>query len=788
MVRALAYLVVTGVAGAASLAVTAAASRRRHVPGVRYLAAMMAGAAIWCVAVLGEVMSSTLAGTAFWAQLEYLGVATVPPSWLLFSLTFTGRLSPESRSWIAAAYAVPVVTIVLVFLSPDVPLLWSSIDATANDVRGPLAVEHGPWFWVQATYAYACLGVGSVVLLTTVLRRSPTLTGRMVLIVIAVALPWLANLLSILRLVPLEGYDLTPPAIALSGLLVGVGLVRLRILDTHPGLVTAARDAVIESMRDGVLVLDVRGRILSTNTVALELLGDKEAVVGHDLEYLLERQPRDTGRPPSLADMVQRGALEVTVSDRAGMTRFIELLAAPLTADSRTAGYVVTLRDVSERRHLEDKLRHRALHDGLTELPNRMLLHEHIEKLLALRRRRSGQLALLIIDLDNFKHVNDTYGHETGDKLLRAMGQRLAEAVRGSDVVARLGGDEFSVILPDCGAEDAVDLAMKLRDRLVEDVDLEPPRVAVSSSIGVAVSPTHGEDAGTLLRHADVALYQAKGSSQGVSMYCAESDPNSPEQLQLIKDLRTAVAVGALTLHYQPLLDLTTERVHRLEALVRWPLSDGTLLPAGDFIPMAEQNGLVSEITAWVLMKALRQRRAWANAGMELDVALNLSAIDLRDSALVDRVTRILRDCRVAPQHLWLEVTETAVMSDPKRARRVLASLSGIGVHLAIDDFGVGHSSLHYVRTLPAGDLKIDRSFVQHMDVEPRDAAIVRAAVSLAHDLSLTVTAEGIEDEAVLACAREIGCDHAQGRYIAEPMPADEVLDWILTRTETASG
>lgn len=758
------------------------------MPGVRYLAAMMTGATIWCAAVLGEVMSSTLAGTTFWARLAYLGVATVPPSWLLFSLTFAGRLTQGSWPWATAAYILPAVTIVLVFLSPDVPLLWSSIDATASSLRGPLTVAHGPWFWVQATYAYACLGGGSVVLLATVLRRSPSLTGRIALIVIAVALPWLANLLSIMRLVPLEGYDLTPPAIALSGLLVGVGLVRLRILDAHPGLVIAAHDAVIESMRDGVLVLDVRGTILSTNTVALELLGDKAVVVGHDLEHVLEQQPHDADRPPTLAEMVQRGALEVTVNDRVGKTCFIELLAAPLTADSRTAGYVVTLRDVSERKHLEDELRHRALYDSLTELPNRMLLHEHIEKLLALRRRRSGRLALLIIDLDNFKHVNDTYGHETGDKLLRAIGQRLAEAVRGSDVVARLGGDEFSIILPDCGPEDAVEMARKLRVRLVEDIDLDPQRVAVSGSIGVAVSPTHGDDAGTLLRHADVALYQAKGSPQGVSLYCAEHDPNSPEQLQLLSDLRTAVAIGALTLHYQPLLDLTTERVHRLEALVRWPLPDGTLLPAGDFVPMAEQNGLVSALTAWVLMKALRQRRAWANAGVDLDVALNLSAVDLRDPALVDRVTRILSDCRVAPQHLWLEVTETAVMSDPTCARRALSSLNGIGVRVAIDDFGVGHSSLDYVRTLPAGDLKIDRSFVRHMDVEPRDAAIVRAAVSLAHDLSLTVTAEGIEDEAVLTCAREIGCDHAQGRHIAEPMPADEVLDWILTRTETAGG
>jgi diguanylate cyclase (GGDEF)-like protein/PAS domain S-box-containing protein len=772
------YIAVTILAGASSAVLAVLAWRHRHVPGAAFLGVMMASAALWCGAAIGELFAATLPGKLIWARLGYLGVVSAPWGWLLFCLSYTGR--GARRVWPTAATlaALPVLTLVLVSLSPKVPLFWTSAGLASSQPH-PLMVEYGTWFWVHATYSYACLFVGSAVLLNAIFRQVRPLTAQGVTFVLAVALPWAANLFTILKLVRLDGLDLTPPAIAASGVLIAVGLTRLNALDVFPGIVPAARDAVFERMRDGVLVVDTHGRVLNANEAAEQLLATSDGpLAGSPLGTLLPGLKPAVGWSV-LEALVEKGSSETSISDGSGRERFLEIVASSLGKAAQVSGYVLVIRDITERKGLEEELRHRALHDELTGLPNRTLLKEHLDQLLALRHRRKDGLTLLLIDLDRFKEINDTFGHEAGDTLLSVIAERLRRSLRESDLVARLGGDEFAVVLPGCGATDALEVAATLRGALCADVDVRNQAVCVTASIGVAISPLHGRDAGTLLRHADVALYLAKDNPHGTALYDASLDPNSPARMALLNDLRSAITAGGLELHYQPQIELAGGSVVRLEALARWTLADGRTIMPNEFIPLAEQNGLIPGLTTWALSTALHQRSAWSAAGWDVDVAVNLSALDLRDQGLVDRVTDALLGACVDPSHLWLEITETSVMSDPERARQVLGELRGIGVRVSIDDFGTGQSSLAYLQTIPASEVKIDRSFISQLGIRPHDGAIVRAAVTLAHDLGLSVIAEGVETAPALERLCRLGCDNAQGYFIARPMPPDAVLGWV---------
>ncbi|MFA4965121.1 MAG: EAL domain-containing protein [Thermoleophilia bacterium] len=787
------YLAVTALAGGGSAVLAVLAWRRRRVPGAAFLALMLAGAAIWCGACVAELLAPTLSGKLLAARIAYLGVVVIPWSWLLFALTYTGR-GPRRLAGVAAALAlVPAATLILVVLSPGLPLVWSSVRLAATSGPHPLLVEHGTWFWIYATFAYACLFVGSALLLQAVFRVVRPLTAQGVTMVLAVILPWLANAVTI-GVTPLQGLDLTPPAIAASGGLIALALLRLQALDVYPGIVPEARDAVLEGMRDGVLIVDGHGRVLNANRACEELLGSAGGpLLGRRVEELLQPANCEDLACFTLAALTETGTLEAEVPGRDGRQRSLEIVVSHLGAGPQRSGYVLVMRDVSERKLLQEELVHRALYDELTELPNRRLLREHLEVLLKLSKRSGKPLSLLVIDLDHFKEINDTFGHEAGDELLAEMAQRLRASRRESDVVARLGGDEFAMILPDCGPADAVRIAVSLRGQLMAPIELHDQPVSVTAAVGVATSPTHGRTPGTLLRHADVAISGAKDSADGVASYQARRDPHSPGRLALLHELRTAIDSDGLELHYQPEVELGHGHVVRLEALARWPHASGRMIPPAEFIPLAERHGLLPALTRWALGTALRQCAAWQRAGCDVDVAVNLSALDLHDQALVAHVSAQLELAAVAPDRLWLEVTETSVMRDPDRARRILAQLRGIGVKVAIDDFGTGHSSLAYLHTLPADDVKIDQSFVRQMASQPHDAAIVRAAVQLTHDLGLSVTAEGVEDGVTLEWLRQLGCDHAQGYFIARPMPADAVQRWIgerspVPRVPVASG
>jgi diguanylate cyclase (GGDEF)-like protein/PAS domain S-box-containing protein len=772
------YLLVTGIAAVASIALGVRIWDRRRVPGARMLALMMLGAANWCVATLGELLAGNVDGKLIWAKLGYFAVVSIPATWLAFSLIYSGVIPQKAWKPIVALAIVPIVTLVLVDLSPGLPVVWSAVWMSPAKGLHALQVTHAPWFWVNMTYCYACLLAGSVLVMTTVLKRVKALTAQGITIALAVQLPWLANAVTILKLLPLGGLDLTGPATFASGALIAFALFRLQALDVYPGIVPVARDAVFHGMQDGVLVIDFHGRVLDANQSAGKMLGSGETtLLGRRLSGLLAFADRLASADCD-DTIASRRSFETTVPDQSGGERFLEIVMSGLGPSSESPGTVLVMRDVTERKLLEGEMRHRALHDELTKLPNRALLHEQLDELIKLRKREGGSVSLLMIDLDRFKVINDTLGHEAGDALLRGVADRLRLSMRESDLVARLGGDEFAVVLPACSAEGGVEIADRLRERLAEPFDLFKQRVCVSASIGVSECPEHGHDVGTLLRHADVALCLAKDAAGGVAMYEASRDFNSPARLELLNDLRAAILAHKLVLHYQPEIDILTGKMVRLEALARWPQPDGRMIPPGEFIPLAEQNGLIPALTTWSLGEALRQCAEWQACGSRLDVAVNLSALDLRDPGLVGRVTQALSHAGVQAGRLWVEITETAVMGDPHDAMNVLSELRDLGVRIAIDDFGVGQSSLSYIRRLPATEVKIDQSFVRDVATQPRDAAIVRAAVSLAHELGLTVTAEGIESADALKRLRGLGCDHGQGYFIARPMPGCDVLAW----------
>ncbi len=428
--------------------------------------------------------------------------------------------------------------------------------------------------------------------------------------------------------------------------------------------------------------------------------------------------------------------------------------------------------------------RRQALHDALTGLPNRTLLRQQAEA--ALDGATPGSVALVLIDLDRFKEINDTLGHAHGDVVLQAVAERLCGAVRGSDTVARLGGDEFAVLLPGVeGAAAAEDLATRALTALEGGVEADGISVDVEASIGIAIAG-EGTDVESLLRNADIAMYSAKDRSLGVCVYGDELDDHSPERLGLLGDLRRAIDAGELVLHWQPKVSLPGGEVHGVEALLRWHHPERGVIPPGVFIPAAERTPVIRPLTRYVLDAAVAQCARWRAAGRELDVAVNVSARNLLDDRFVDDVLEVLARWDVPASSLELEVTESAIMADPARAQLILGRLAAVGVTLSIDDFGAGYTSLSHLKDLPVHQLKIDRSFVTSMTTDRSDALIVRSVVELARNLGLTTVAEGVEDRATLERLGDLGCDVAQGYLVSRPLPAEQLEVWLDRARVTA--
>jgi diguanylate cyclase (GGDEF)-like protein len=426
---------------------------------------------------------------------------------------------------------------------------------------------------------------------------------------------------------------------------------------------------------------------------------------------------------------------------------------------------------------------HSALHDSLTGLPNRVWFQRRLTDAIEHARSEGSSLAVMLMDLDRFKEVNDTLGHHNGDELLKEMGRRLCELL-ADDAVARLGGDEFAVLLPRIAdPRAALQKAKDIVRSLEAPFEVKDLHIDVSASAGLAVFPADGDDASTLIQRADVAMYLAKDARSDCERYASDRDSYSPTRLALIGELRTAVDRRDVFLMYQPQVDLRTGGLAGVEALARWEHPSRGLVPPGEFIPIAEHAGIIKHLTLLAIETALLERQSTLSSDLgEIPVAVNLSARMLEDENFPGEVTRLLEFYGVPRGGLCLELTESSVMADPERSRSMLERLSEAGVRLSIDDFGTGYSSLSYLSRLPLDEIKIDRSFVTRMTQDARDASIVQSTIGLGHALGLTVVAEGIEDDETLGLLTRLGCDVAQGYYIGLPLHPLRLQDWFTDR------
>jgi len=434
--------------------------------------------------------------------------------------------------------------------------------------------------------------------------------------------------------------------------------------------------------------------------------------------------------------------------------------------------------EVAERRLADQRVVHMAHHDALTGLPNRTLFADRVAQAIARAHRRDGRIAVLFLDLDRFKNVNDSLGHAIGDLLLTAVAERLTNCLREEDTAARLGGDEFIISLPDVSdAGEAARIAARILGELAKPFKIADHQLHADGSIGIALYPTDGGNAETLMRNADTAMYHAKESGRAnYQFFSAQMTERVSRRLSTETDLRRALERGEFSLHYQPLIDLAGGRVSGAEALLRWPQTDKRFMSPAEFIPIAEDTGLIIPLGEWVLLEACSQAQVWQAQCPGLRISVNLSARQFRQKDLIGMIERVLGETGLAPALLELELTESMLMHHAEETIGILKRLDEMGVHLAIDDFGTGYSSLSYLKRFPIHSLKIDRSFVRDISSDPDDAAIVTAIVAMARSLNLSVTAEGVETEEQAAFLRSLACHQAQGYHFGHPMPSAEFL------------
>jgi diguanylate cyclase (GGDEF)-like protein/PAS domain S-box-containing protein len=556
--------------------------------------------------------------------------------------------------------------------------------------------------------------------------------------------------------------------------------------------------AIMDNVADGILTFDNSGRIESANPAAERIFGYQATeIVGQSVALLLPDIAPSKQAVGSQSDFSAAGAVaapgahrEVLGSRQDGGLVPIDLSVSELRIDGQRLSIAV-VRDVTERKAFEQQLSHMAFHDPLSELPNRALFMDRLEHVLARARRSKLSAAVIFLDLDNFKVVNDSLGHKVGDQLLVEVAQRIQSCLRPEDTAARLGGDEFTVLLEDVAElSDAIRVAERIAEHLSAPFTLNRQEVFSSASIGIALStPEHGGPE-ALVRNADVAMYQAKVNGKArYQVFEPSMNARANERLELETDLHRAIERGELRVYYQPIVSLKTGRISEMEALVRWERPAHGMVSPAEFIPLAEDVGLIVPIGQWVLEEACQQARLWQQrypSDPPLVMSVNLSARQFQQPTLIEDIRRALDETGLDPGTLKLEITESVVMQKAESTIATLQELKGLGVQLAIDDFGTGYSSLSYLKRFPVDTLKIDRSFVAGIDADSQDTAIVDAMLALARALKLTVTAEGIESLAQLRRLHALGCDRGQGYYFAKPLPAG-AISTLLTRDHSVS-
>jgi diguanylate cyclase (GGDEF)-like protein/PAS domain S-box-containing protein len=547
----------------------------------------------------------------------------------------------------------------------------------------------------------------------------------------------------------------------------------------------------LNSIGDAVLCTDIFSAITYLNLVAEKLTGwTREEAAGKPLGEvfrIIDSATRKSAQNPLEMAVAQNRTVGLTANciliRRDGQEFSIEDSCAPIRDRSgHVTGAVIVFHDVSAARAMTREMSHSAEHDIVTNLPNRILLNDRISQSIALARRQNRPIAVIFLDLDHFKYINDSLGHAVGDKLLQSVSKRLLASVRASDTVSRQGGDEFVILLSEIThPEDAATSARKILLSLNALHSVEGHELHIDASIGISIYPEDGEDAETLIRNADMAMYHAKEHGRNnCQFFKAEMNLKAVERQSLEAGLRLALEREEFLLQYQPKIDLETGEITGVEALIRWRQRERGLVPPSQFVPVAEDCGLILPIGRWVLREACRQARAWQDVGLPpLPIAVNVSAVEFRKKGFVSAVRAILSETGLEPRHLELELTEGVLMEDVESTASVLQALKLLGVHLAVDDFGTGYSSLSYLRQFPIDVLKIDQSFIRQISVDPDDSKIVTAIINLAKSLKLLVVAEGIETLEQLAFLRARQCAEGQGYLFSQPVSAGQITDLL---------
>ncbi len=551
------------------------------------------------------------------------------------------------------------------------------------------------------------------------------------------------------------------------------------------------REAHLRTLVDtspiAVIQIDPLGNVRLWNPAAQQLLGyTQEEVLGRPLQ--LAAQHRRTEFDQLIERVHLHGPVlnvETLGAHKDGTNVDISISAASMRPTDGTSGITIFVEDVTQRQEFIRELEFRALHDALTQLPNRTLLNDRLTQELRSCERGGGGLALLVVDLDDFKAINDTFGHDAGDELLRQIGKRFELQLRDVDTVARLGGDEFAIVLAGASHAGAIRVAKTLIDslHLPFEIDKEGHRVDAAASIGIAVYPTHGRDPATLLRYADIAMYAAKRQQESYAVYAPMQETSNVERLVFTTDLRTAIEQHTerreIRSHLQPIASLADGAIVGFEALARWERPQRGSVPPAEFIGVAERGTLMRPLTRITMDEALVSFRGIGQASLGRGLSINLSARSLLDPDLPRQIASLLERLPSTGQPLTVEITESALMADPDRTVGILAELRALGVRFSVDDFGVGYSSLAYLNRLPIDEVKIDRSFVGTLDQDARSAVIVRATIELAHNLGCIAVAEGVEREGTRQALRALNCDRYQGFILTKALPPDELVTWL---------
>jgi len=546
--------------------------------------------------------------------------------------------------------------------------------------------------------------------------------------------------------------------------------------------------ATFEATADGILVTNTRGYTLNFNQKFVDLwqIPHADRMMQEEpqiLRYVAQFVKMAESFTDRIQDLYAQPHLESHDVLELQDGRFLEGRSRPQQMHDQVIGRVWSFQDVTERQLTEARIRYQASHDVLTGLPNRMMFSDRLAEALLQSAQNLSQMAVMFLDLDRFKLVNDSLGHAAGDQLLQEVARRLKACLRESDMVARWAGDEFTLLLSNLHSlEDATTIAQKILLALQPDYELEGHTLRVSSSIGIAVYPTNGEDAETLLKNADAALYRAKdGGRNGYHLYTSTLNSEASEWLALENHLHRALERQELMLYYQPQVNVVTGKIIQMEALLRWQHPEMGIVSPNKFIPIAEENGLIVAIGEWVLRTACAQNRSWQAAGLPpIRVAVNLSARQLREPHLLEMIARVLKEIQLDPRHLELEITETTVMKNVDRTCTILHALRQMGVSTAMDDFGTGYSSLGYLKKFPFNTLKIDQSFVRDLNTDPNDKAIVAAIVAMGKVLNLQLVAEGVETKMQEQSLLSLDCEVMQGYLFSQPLTTRDATNLLI--------